>query len=104
MLDQRYVFPNFNILLYCSEHIFKMASSKDTRDENRDVLYRLYDKALKIEPKGEPELTFSQRMLLNRTKAFITKRMERRDRVKQQKRSKKLMHKLGNIISNQIVA
>ena len=104
MLDFRFVFPNFNILLYCSEQIFKMASDLDTREENRDAIYHLYEKILKIEPKGEPELTFSQRMLVNRAKAFMTKRMERRDRVKQDKRSKKLMHKLGNIISNQIIA
>lgn len=81
MLDQRFVFPNFNILQYAADHLFKYASASDTREENRDVLYRLYDKALKIEPKGVPELTFSQRMLLNKTKAFITKRMERRERV-----------------------
>jgi len=95
LIDQRFFFPNFNILLYSQEHIFHMASAKDTRDENRDFLYRLYDKALNLEPEpSEPDLTFSQRMLVNRARAFITKRMQRRQRVNVQKRSKKLMYKL----------
>jgi hypothetical protein len=56
------------------------------------MLYQLYDTALKLEPEPkERELTFSQRMMLNRAKAFITKKMERRSRVHQQKRNKKLL-------------
>ena len=82
MIDQRFHFPNFNILLYSQEYIFKQASSKDsTLEDNRDMLYALYDRAMNLEPEGEPELTFSQRMMLNRAHAFITKRMERRQRV-----------------------
>ncbi len=104
MIDQRFHFPNFNILLYSQEYIFKQASSAtETRDENRDELYKLYDKAMKMEPEGEPELTFAQRMTINRAHEFITKRMERRQRVHQQKRNKKLMYKLSNLISNRLM-
>lgn len=104
LIDQKYHFPNFNILLYSQEYLFKTASSKDTREENRDFLYKLYDKALNLEPEpSEPELTFSQRMLLNRAQTFITKRMQRRMRVNVQKRQKKLAFKLQNLISNQIM-
>jgi len=103
LVDQKFVFPNFNILLYAQEHLFMAAASPLTREENRDLLYRLYDKAMKLEPEPEEkELTFSQRMLLNRAKAFITKKMERRMRVHQQKRSRKLLFKLGNMISSRL--
>ena len=60
MIDQRFHFANFNILLYSQEHIFKMASSQDNViEENRDELYKLYDLGMNLEPEGEPELTFS---------------------------------------------
>lgn len=60
LIDQKFVFPNFNILLYAQEHLFKAASSPLTREENRDLLYKLYDKAMKLEPEPEEkELTFS---------------------------------------------
>lgn len=37
---------------------------------------------MKLEPEPEEkELTFSQRMLVNRARAFMTKKMERRMRV-----------------------
>ena len=104
MIDQRFHFANFNILLYCQEHIFKQASSKDgTKEENRDILYKLYDKGMNLEPEGEPELTFSQRMMLNKTQTFITKRMERRQRVHTQKRSKKLMNKLSKMLQQKLM-
>lgn len=45
------------------------------------MLYQLYDKAHNLEPEPkEPELTFSQRMMINRAKAFITKKMQKRMR------------------------
>lgn len=104
-MDQRFTFPNFNILLYAQDQVFKYASASSTREENRELLYALYDRALKLEPEpSEKELTFSQRMLINRARAFITKKMERRMRVHQQKRTKKMIFKLGNLISNQILS
>lgn len=57
---------------------------------------------MNLEPEGEPELTFSQRMTLNKAHAFITKRMERRQRVHTQKRSNKLMMKLSKMIQNKL--
>jgi len=57
-----------------------------------------------LEPEPvEKELTFTQRMLLNRAKGFITKKMERRQRVHTQKRNKKLLYKLGNLIQSQLL-
>lgn len=104
MIDQRFHFPNFNILLYSTEHIFKQASAKEgTCEENRDLLYKLYERAMKLEPEGEPELTFSQRMMLNRASAFITMRMERRQRVHKQKRTSKLMLKLTKILQHKLM-
>ncbi len=104
LIDAKFVFPNFNILLYAQEQLFAEASSSQTREENRDLVYKLYDMAMKLEPEpDEKELTFSQRMLLNRAQAFITKKMERRMRVHQQRRNKKMLYKLGNLISTQLL-
>jgi hypothetical protein len=58
---------------------------------------------MNLEPEGEPELTFSQRMMLNKAHTFITKRMEKRQRVHQQKRNKKLMMKLSKMIQNKLM-
>jgi len=81
----------------------KAASVNQTREENRDRLYKLYDRAMNLEPEGEPELTFSQRMMLNKAHTFITKRMEKRQRVHQQKRNKKLMMKLSKMIQSKLM-
>lgn len=63
-------------MLFAQENIFKHASDPSTREENRDLLYKLYDSALKLEPEPEEkELTFSQRMMINRARDFITKKM-----------------------------
>lgn len=103
MVNQKYVFPFFNILLYAQEHIFKFASAKETREENRDLIYQLYDKAHNLEPKpDEPELTYTQRMLINRAKEFVTKKMEKRMRVNNKKRKSKLLKKLGFLISSKM--
>ena len=39
MLDQKYVFPAFNILIYAQNHILKIASSEECVEANRDGLY-----------------------------------------------------------------
>jgi len=48
MLDVKYVFPAFNILIYAQNYILKMAGSTDDyiKDENRDDVYKLYDFAV----------------------------------------------------------
>lgn len=63
MLNLKYVFNAFNILIYAQNYILKMASSTDgvVIEDNRDTLYKLYDYALELEPKPDrEELTFSQ--------------------------------------------
>jgi len=62
LVSRKFYFPGFNILLYAENTIFKIASSTDTKEGNRDAIYDLYYHALKIQPEPEvPELTFSQR-------------------------------------------
>ena len=103
VINQKFSFPNFNILLFAQEKILEYASGDSTLEINRDTLYDLYNKALNLEPKPDkPELTFSQRMLLNRTQSFFTKKMEKRQRVQKQKKTKKLLYNVGSYISSQI--
>ena len=60
IVNSKYNFPFFNILLYAQEHIFKYASARETREDNRNLLYSLYDKAHNLEPEpDEPELTYT---------------------------------------------
>ena len=72
LINTKYVFPNFNILLYAENFIFPVASAEALKDgeedkikireENREQIYDLYYKALKLEPMpSKPELTFTQR-------------------------------------------
>lgn len=69
MINAKYVFPNFNILLYAENYIFQVASAevgvddKASRiiEDNRESVYDLYYKALKLEPERKPELTFTER-------------------------------------------
>jgi len=58
-INKKLYFPNFNILLYAQEYLIKYASDPTTSEENRNNIYDLYDKAVNLEPKPEPELTFS---------------------------------------------
>ena len=70
-----------NILLYAENNIFKVASlpaGEGINESNREEMYKLYNFALKLEPEPKEELTFSQRMLINRVRGFITMRMKRR--------------------------
>jgi hypothetical protein len=61
--------------------LFKYAAAEDTRELNRNDLYDLYDKAHKLEPEPlVPELTFTQRMLINRARSVMTRKMEKRMR------------------------
>jgi hypothetical protein len=41
-------------------------------EANREQLYDLYNLALKLEPETKPELTFAQRMAVNRARQYIT--------------------------------
>ena len=66
--NEKYVFPAFNILIYAENYIFPQASASSEGDDativesNREMVYNLYYKALKLEPEPKhPEMTFSQR-------------------------------------------
>jgi len=82
MINQKFVFPNMNILIYAANYILKIASSGAdegiVREENREGLYNLYNLALKLEPEAKPELTFAQRMIVNKARSYITMKMRKR--------------------------
>ena len=71
IIDQKYIFPAFNILIYAENYIFPAASQIAVKPEdpyeapginenNREMIYNLYYKALKLEPEPKyPELTFT---------------------------------------------
>ncbi len=44
-INKKFLFPNFNMLLYAQEYLIKYASDPETRDENRNDIYDLYDEA-----------------------------------------------------------
>ena len=87
VVNQKYVFPAFNILIFAENYIFPQASApvlSEAEDDgilenNRELLYNMYYKALKLEPEPKhPELTFSQRQLMNKARKFVTMKMRRR--------------------------
>ena len=71
IINEKYVFPAFNILIFAENYIFPVASAPAKTAENadgqiteanRELVYNLYYKALKLEPEPKhPELTFTQR-------------------------------------------
>ena len=92
LINQKYVFPNFNILHYAENHIFPLASapSEQVNEANRELIYDLYYSALKLEPEPKhPELTFSQRQLMNRSRKFVTMRMKKRQEIRTTKKGRK---------------
>ena len=92
MLNQKYIFNAFNILIYAQNYILKMASSTDNSvtEDNRDTLYKLYDYALELEPKPDrDELTFSQQQLVNKARTFVTMKMKRRQNLREKKKETK---------------
>lgn len=60
--------------------------------------------ALKLEPEKKPELTFSQRMIVNRARSFITKRMKRRVEMRTVKSSKKTVRKMKLLLSDEMMS
>ena len=71
IINEKYIFPAFNILIFAENYIFPIASAPAKTDDNadgqiteanRELVYSLYYKALKLEPEPKhPELTFTQR-------------------------------------------
>ena len=87
MLNQKYIFKGFNILIYAQNYVLPLASDADTLEDNRDQIYKLYDYALELEPKPErEELSFSQMQLVNRARQFVTMKMKRRQNLREQKK------------------
>lgn len=63
MINQKYIFNAFNILIYAQNYILKYASTTEKKiisEPNREEIYKLYEYALELEPKPDrPELTFT---------------------------------------------
>ena len=96
-----------NILLYAENHIFPFASSEpgeDLLEQYREKIYDLYNLALQLEPERKPELSFAQRMLVNKARSFITMKMKRRMELRQMKQGKKAMKKMKMMLSDKIMA
>lgn len=110
MINTKYVFPNFNILLYAENYIFPVASatvdekSSKITEDNRESIYDLYYKALKLEPESKPELTFTERQLVARARQFITMRMRKRLELRKVKQQKKASLKLQKMITQRMMA
>lgn len=80
-----------------------MASSSEDflLESNRDELYKLYDFAIKLEPKPErEELTFSQQQLVNRARQFVTMKMKKRLNVREQKAEAKTLIRMRRMMSD----
>ena len=99
MLDTKYVFPCFNILVYAQNFVLKAASSDDTNEESRDELYELYELALKLEPKPErPEPTTAQIQMINRARSFVTMKMKKRQNLREFKANRKQILNMRNLV------
>jgi hypothetical protein len=105
MLNTKYVFTAFNILIYAQNYILKMASSVEgkVKEENREFLYQLYDFALELEqPPERDQLTFSQQMLVNRARQFVTMKMKRRQQLRESKAEVKGMLKQRRVAGDSL--
>ena len=104
MLNQKYIFNGFNILIYAQNYILTIASSTDdnlVKEDNREQLYKLYEYALELEPKPErEEMTFSQQQMVNKARSFVTMKMKRRQNMRSQKQETKNMLKLKKMMGD----
>ncbi len=93
--------------MYADNYIFQVAKkphNEGIKESNREMIYELYNMALKLEPEKKPELTFSQRMIVNRARSFITKRMKHRLEMRNMKQGKKNMRKMKLLLSDEMMA
>ena len=116
VVNQKYIFPAFNILIYAENYIFPLASAPSKKKEeadaepqiieaNRELIYQLYDKALKLEPEPRyKEPTFSERQLMNRARKFITMRMKKRMELRMTKNANKERIKARKLLSEQVIS
>lgn len=60
LINTKYVFKNFNVLMYAENYIFPQASAAEVSEMNREELYTLYYMAHRLEPEPKTkELTFT---------------------------------------------
>lgn len=80
--------------------MFKYASSKETREENRDQIYNIYQKASGTEAVPEPELSYAEKVRAIRMKAKAMpktrgqKKKLKRVKVKQMQSMKKKLYEM----------
>lgn len=110
LANEKYIFPAFNILIYAENYIYPQASASAEGDSptivesNRELIYNLYYKALKLEPEPKhPELTFSQRQLMNRARKFVTMKMKKRMEMRANKKTMKDKRNMRKMLSDQIM-
>ena len=104
ILDTKYIFSAFNILIYAQNYVLKMASQEGILEANRDEIYKLYDYAIMLEPKPDrEELTFTQQQLVNKARNFVTLKMKRRQNLRDQKAEVKNMIRSKKIASETIM-
>ena len=95
-----------NILLYAENYIFPLASQEadqNLSEQYRDKIYNLYNLALQLEPERKPELSFAQRMLVNKARGFITMKMKKRMEVRAVKQNKKAVKKVRMMLSDKMM-
>ena len=110
LINKKYVFPNFNILLYAQNYIFPVASASaegenpEIKEHNRDLVYAVYYEALKLEPEpSKPEMTFGQIQLMNRARKFVTMRMKKRAEIRMGKKQLKEKARYRQLLSAQLL-
>jgi len=60
LINEKYVFANFNILIYAENYVFPAASEPSITEINREELYDLYYAARNLEPEPKhAELNYS---------------------------------------------
>jgi hypothetical protein len=97
------VFANFNILIYAENYVFPAAADRDMKELNREELYDLYYAARDLEPQPKhAELNYSQRMLVNKARKFITFRQRKRMAIRDMKADGKEKKKMTQFLSEKI--
>lgn len=82
--------------MFTKTYLKPLASSTDTREENRDLIYALIDKALGIKRESEkPELTFEQEILVSKAKPIIEGKRKQKEASKNKKKIGKAAVSLG---------
>ena len=96
-----YYFPCFDIVPFAETKVFEAASDPSTREYNRQILYKLYEKMAGKEEQKEPEISWTDRMVMLRRQALMaapkTKHFKKQllwQKVKSQQKLKNTMIKM----------